>query len=117
MRWPGRIPPGMVSNEIIHEMDLFPTLARIVGGKVPDDRIIDGVDQLEFSPTGSRERSSRDSVIIYVGNDLFGVKWHNWKMMMKTFSKGFGEPVDSYTTPLLFDRPSTPRKNIQPIHA
>ena len=52
MRWPGHIPPGTISNEIIHEMDLFPTLARIAGGKVPDDRIIDGVDQLDFL-TGS----------------------------------------------------------------
>ena len=102
MRWPGHIPPGSVSNEIIHEMDLFPTLARIAGGKVPDDRIIDGVDQLDFL-TGSQPRSNRDSVIIYVGNDLFGVKWRDWKMMMKTFSKGFGEPVSSYSTPLFFD--------------
>ena len=102
MRWPGHIPPGIVSNEIIHEMDLFPTLARIAGGKVPDDRIIDGVDQLDFL-TGSQPRSNRDSVIIYVGNDLFGVKWRDWKMMMKTFSKGFGEPVSSYSTPLFFD--------------
>ncbi len=102
MRWPGRIPPETISNEIIHEMDLFPTLARIVGGKVPDDRIIDGVDQLDFL-TGKQQRSNRDSVIIYVGNDLFGVKWRDWKMMMKTFSKGFGEPVSSYSTPLFFD--------------
>ncbi len=102
MRWPGRIPPGTISNEIIHEMDLFPTLARIVGGKVKDDRIIDGVDQLDFL-TGKQQRSNRDSVIIYVGNDLFGVKWRDWKMMMKSFSKGFGEPVSSYSTPLFFD--------------
>ena len=87
MRWPGRIPPGTISNEIIHEMDLFPTLARIVGGKVPDDRIIDGVDQLDFL-TGKQRRSNRDSVIIYVGNDLFGVKWRDWKMMMKTLFEG-----------------------------
>ncbi len=102
MRWPGHIPSASVSNEIIHEMDLFPTLAGIAGGKVPDDRIIDGVDQLDFL-TGSQPRSNRDSVIIYVGNDLFGVKWRDWKMMMKTFSKGFGEPVSSYSTPLFFD--------------
>ncbi len=102
MRWPGHIPPGTVSNEIIHEMDLFPTLARIVGGKVPDDRIIDGVDQLDFL-TGRQRSSNRDSIIIYVGNDLFGVKWRDWKMMMKTFSKGFGEPVSNFSTPLFFD--------------
>jgi arylsulfatase A-like enzyme len=102
MRWPGHIPPGTVSNEIIHEMDLFPTLARIAGGKVPDDRVIDGIDQLDFL-TGSQQGSNRDSVIIYVGNDLFGIKWRNWKMMMKTFSKGFGEPESNFSTPLLFD--------------
>jgi arylsulfatase A-like enzyme len=49
VRWPGEIPAGSVSNEIVHEMDLFPTIAGIAGGKLPDDRIIDGVDQLAFS--------------------------------------------------------------------
>ena len=47
IRWPGKIPTS-ASNEIVHEMDLFPTLARIAGGKVPEDRAIDGVDQSEF---------------------------------------------------------------------
>ena len=35
MRWRGKIEAGRVSDEIVHEMDLFPTLARIAGGKVP----------------------------------------------------------------------------------
>lgn len=42
VRWPGKIPAGRVSNEIVHEMDLFTTLASLVGGKVPTDRAIDG---------------------------------------------------------------------------
>ena len=29
-----------MSDEIVHEMDLFPTLARIAGGKIPEDRVI-----------------------------------------------------------------------------
>ena len=102
IRWPGHIPAGTISNEIIHEMDLFPTLSRIAGGKLPNDRIIDGVDQLDFL-TGNQQQSNRDSVIIYVGNDLFGVKWRNWKMMMKTLSAGYGEAVSEYNTPLFFD--------------
>jgi arylsulfatase len=48
MRWPGRIEAGRVSDEIVHEMDLFPTLARIVGGTVPSDRVIDGIDMAQF---------------------------------------------------------------------
>ncbi len=33
IRWPGKIPAGTVNNEIVHEMDLFPTLAHVAGGK------------------------------------------------------------------------------------
>ena len=47
-------------------MDLFPTFARIAGGKVPQDRIIDGVDQLDFF-LGKKEKSDRESVVIYMG--------------------------------------------------
>ena len=31
IRWPGRIEAGRVSDEIVHAMDLFPTLASIAG--------------------------------------------------------------------------------------
>ena len=31
IRWPGKVPAGAVSNEIVHEMDLFPTFAKIAG--------------------------------------------------------------------------------------
>ncbi len=50
IRWPGRIPAGQVSNEIVHQMDIFPTLAAAVGAPemVPTDRPIDGVNQLPF---------------------------------------------------------------------
>ena len=48
LRWPGRIPAGRVSNEIVHVADLYPTLARIAGAAAPTDRLIDGVDQLDF---------------------------------------------------------------------
>ena len=84
--WPGKIPPGQVSNEIVHQIDLFPTLARAAGGKIPDDRIIDGVDQTDFL-TGRTSKSARESVIIYIGNTLFGLKWRNWKMLLKELDR------------------------------
>ena len=55
-------------------------MARVSGGKVPQDRVIDGVDQLDFF-TGKQEKSNLDGFMVYVGNELFGVKWRNWKMM------------------------------------
>jgi arylsulfatase A-like enzyme len=44
IRWPGKVPAGAVSNEIVHIV----TLARVGGAEVPKDRPIDGVDQLDF---------------------------------------------------------------------
>ena len=35
IRWPGRIPAGRVSNEIVHEVDTFTTFATIAGAEVP----------------------------------------------------------------------------------
>jgi arylsulfatase len=40
IRWPGRIPAAQVSNDIVHEVDLFPTIAAAAGapGIVPTVR-------------------------------------------------------------------------------
>ena len=81
-RWPGHIPTGRVSNETVHLVDLFPTLAGVAGGKIPQDRVMDGVDQLPFF-SGQTDTSARDWVPIYVQNELFGVKWRHWKLLLK----------------------------------
>lgn len=31
IRWPGNVPAGRVSNEIVHELDTFTTFATIAG--------------------------------------------------------------------------------------
>ena len=82
IRWPGKIPARSVSNEITHEMDLFATFANIAGGRVPDDRVMDSVDLTDFL-RGKRKASGRESVVIYNGTEVYGVKWRDWKMMVK----------------------------------
>jgi arylsulfatase len=89
VRWPGKVPAGQISNEIVHEMDLFATFAKFSGGSIPSDRHIDSVDQSDFL-LGKQEKSNRDGVIVYVGEELFGVKWRNWKMMFQALESGKG---------------------------
>jgi arylsulfatase len=80
VRWPGRIPAGQVSNEIVHQVDLFPTIAAAVGADiVPTDRAIDGVNQLPFLE-GKQATSNRDHVLFFTGTLLRAVKWHDWKL-------------------------------------
>jgi arylsulfatase len=81
IRWPGKVPAGRVSNEIVHIVDMYPTLARVGGAKVPDDRPIDGVDQLDFF-LGNQENSNREGFPAYVADRLYAIKWRNWKMHM-----------------------------------
>ena len=45
--WPGRIPPGVETEAIATTVDIFPSFARLVGGQVPTDRVIDGKDVLD----------------------------------------------------------------------
>ncbi|MGB9433858.1 MAG: arylsulfatase [Candidatus Acidiferrum sp.] len=78
IRWPGKVPAGRVSNEIVHIVDMYPTLARVGGAEVPKDRPIDGVDQLDFF-LGKQENSNREGFPAYVANRLQAVKWRNWK--------------------------------------
>ncbi len=82
IRWPGRIKAGQVSNEIVHEVDLFATIAAAAGVPeiIPKDRIIDGVNQLSFLE-GKQNHSNRESVIFMerFGN-IMAVKWHDWKL-------------------------------------
>lgn len=101
MRWPGKIQAGSVSDEVVSEMDLYPTLANIAGGEVPKDRIIDGVDQTDFF-LGEKEMSNRDGLIVYSGKDIFGVKWKNWKINFKEQETIFSETL-TYGTPRVYN--------------
>jgi len=101
IRWPGRIKAGRVSDEIVHAMDLFPTFARIAGGKVPKDRVIDGMDVSDFL-LGKTEKSGREGFIVYMGNDIFGVKWRDWKLHFKE-QTGWNGVLREYTMPRVYN--------------
>lgn len=79
MRWPGKVPAGRISNEIVHIVDMLPTFARLAGAQIPTDRKIDGMDQLDFL-VGKQETSNRDGFPAYNGDDMYAYKWRNWKV-------------------------------------
>jgi arylsulfatase len=68
-----------VSDEIVHEVDVYTTLAAAAGASVPKDRAIDGVDQLGFF-RGTEVRSAREGFPVFMGTRVRAVKWHEWKL-------------------------------------
>ena len=106
VRWVGHIPAGQVSSEIVHEVDLFPTIAAAVGADlIPKDRAIDGVNQLAFLE-GKQKTSNRETALFFAGQQLRAVKWRDWKFHY-FFNPDPGAPG---TTARLFNLRSDPKE-------
>jgi arylsulfatase A-like enzyme len=97
IRYPGRVPAKMESNEIVHITDMFSTLIRWAGCDIPTDRIIDGIDQRDFFE-GGQKQSKREGFPFWVGPTLHGVKWRNFKMKLM-LQKYLDSPALSLPTP------------------
>ena len=86
--WPGMIEPGTEPIDLMHVTDWYTTIARIAGvtDKLPQDRIIDGVEQTALLFNGEG-RSRRDYLFHYkysvfgtgLGTRLEAVRWRDIK--------------------------------------
>ena len=109
IRWPGRIPAGRVSNEIVHEVDSYATFAAIAGAKLPQDRPIDGVDQTGFL-LGNSVTSSREGFPVFVADRLEAVKWRNWKIVFYEEQRDWWSPSTKLGSPKGFDLLTDPKE-------
>jgi len=92
MRWPGKIDAGRFSNEIVHGVDMFATLARFAGAEIPTDRPFDSLDQSDFI-LGKNPKSAREAFPIWCADRLQAVKWRNWKVHFMRQETMFDPPV------------------------
>jgi len=107
-RWPGRIEPGRISNEIVHVTDLFTTLAGVAGGSIPYDRPIYGIDQSAFL-FGAQEKSAREGLLFYIKGELRAVKWRDWKLHFY-WQPEVNEGKGKLESPNLFNITRDPKK-------
>ena len=113
IRWPGSIPAGRVSDEIVHGVDLFPTLASFAGASVPNDRPIDGVNQSNFFQ-GKSEKSAREGILIWCADRLQAAKWRNFKIHFYK-QETMVSPAVKLGIPLIFNLYDNPREDEEKI--
>ena len=103
LRWPSHIPAGKVSDEIFADLDMYPTIANLIGEQnlIPTDRPIDGINQEDFL-LGKQEKSNREYVLTYIGDKVAAVKWRNMKVHFFAF-EGTHSILQQYTFPQVFD--------------
>ena len=127
MAWPGRIPEGVVLDQVGATIDLVPTIAELTGAALPD-RPIDGVS-LAGLITGESDDGPRDEFAYYYGRQLQAVRKGNWKLHLphrhRTYvgktpgEDGFPGPTGtgrvSYDLFNLADDPGE-RRNVADLH-
>ncbi|WP_441999046.1 arylsulfatase [Microvirga sp. 2TAF3] len=122
IRWPGRIKPGEISNEIVSGLDWFPTLLAAAGDTGVKERLLqgwqlggrtykvhlDGYNQLPY--LGGEDSKSPRKGFFYFDDDgqLVGVRYENWKQVFcEQKTPGtldiWGEPFTCRRVPKLFN--------------
>lgn len=116
IRWPGHIPAGRKSNEIVHAVDTYTTLAKLTGAQIPQDRVIDGVDQSDFL-LGKTDKSARDGFPVYVADRLEAIKWHDWKVVFYEDEKDWWSAPVKLGVPKVFNLISDPKEEYAQLSA
>jgi arylsulfatase A-like enzyme len=105
-RWPGKIPQGGKSDELLSTMDLLPTFAKLAGAKLPEWDI-DGRDATSFL-LGKTDASPREDFFYYTGCLLTGVRAGKWKLVLPRQANPpgtgwWGRLIEEVPEPHLFD--------------
>ena len=124
VRWPGRIPAGSVTNEIVHHMDWLPTFAAAAGNTDVKEDLLDGytssalrrdyrvhLDGYNVLPllTGEADESPRKEIFYFSDDgDLTALRYEDWKLIfMEQKSTGtlrvWMEPFVPLRVPLIFN--------------
>jgi arylsulfatase len=120
IRWPGKIPSGVVTEEMVSMTDWYTTLAGLIGEseRVPTDRPIDGVDMSSFFG-GETETSGRDT-FLYIGTDgkPIATKWKTMKIHFRyAMDDGWTSPYVTPQLPMVYDLVSDPQETMDLVQA
>jgi arylsulfatase len=127
VRWPGRIPAGVVSNEIVQLHDWLPTFLAAAGEPDVVEKLKEGheaagktfkvhIDGFNLLPylTGEESESPRKGFIYFSDDgDLVALRFDNWKLVfMEQRARGtlelWAEPFVPLRVPKLFNLRTDP---------
>ncbi|MGC1649413.1 MAG: hypothetical protein WA741_26615 [Candidatus Sulfotelmatobacter sp.] len=110
-RWPGKVPAGVITEQMLSSHDWYKTFAALAGAsdKVPTDRPMDGIDASKFL-LGESEHTGRDNIVFFGPDEsVMSVKAHNIKIWLR-YSEGFDKPIVKPQIPIVFDLGSDPNE-------
>lgn len=121
VRWPGHIPTGLVSNEIVSGQDWLPTLLAAAGEPDIKEKLLKGyragtktykvhLDGYNLLPylTGKKKESPRKEIFYFTDDgDLSALRYQDWKILfLEQRAEGFNvwaEPLVPLRVPRIFN--------------
>lgn len=81
MSWPGVLPKGITdTTSVVSSMDIFTTTVGLAGGKVPKDRVIDGVNLIPYL-TGKETGNPHETLFFRrLGDGNFSIRHGDLKL-------------------------------------
>lgn len=80
--WPGHIKPGIVVDEMIHTVDLYPTLMKLAGGSLDKSMPLDGMDVWATISEGAP--SPRTEIVYSIEPFRGAIRQGDWKLIWYT---------------------------------
>jgi arylsulfatase len=124
VRWPGEIPEGRMTNQIVHHMDWLPTFLAAAGKDDVKEDLLDGysskalgrkykihLDGYNILPllTGATEESPRKEIFYFSDDgDLTALRYQDWKLIfmeqrVEATLQAWQEPFVPLRLPLIYN--------------
>ena len=93
-RWPGKVPAGSTSKELICLTDFLATSAALVGANLPADAGEDSFDIMPVLLGKKLQQPLHEAVVHHSADGTFGMRQGPWKLAMALGSHGFSTPMN-----------------------
>jgi arylsulfatase A-like enzyme len=80
--WPGHIKEGSVVNEMIHTVDLYPTLVTLANGRLDNGKPLDGLDV--WGTISEGKPSPRSELVYNIEPFRAAIREGGWKLIWRT---------------------------------
>jgi arylsulfatase A len=107
MRWPGQIPAGTTSGDMLMTIDLLPTIAKLIGAELPKHKI-DGLEVWPLITGAPGAKNPHDAYLSYYENNQLQAAWSGdgrWKLQLPhTFRTLGGHPGGTNGIPTKYEQ-------------
>ncbi len=85
--WPGHIPSQATNNDVLHEVDWYPTLIKLAGGSLEQKRPLDGGDIWPVLTQGAKSPHFEEVTLCGTDRGDLAIRMGDWKLIIWTDEK------------------------------